>query len=141
MSQQLSMALPGGLIGGVLLGGLYVLLARRSGRHEMPMLAAGLIVAAAAYLVFAWTGNSSMRELRLEIVGAVLFVPIALAGARWWPLLLGIGWLAHAAWDVLIHWPAQPWVPGLYPVFCVSFDLVVAAYFLFLLAMPKTGNQ
>jgi hypothetical protein len=136
MSPQLSLALPAGLIAGVLLGGLYLLIARRS-RCEMLLLALGLIVAAAAYLVFAITGSSSIRELRLEIAGFVLFTPIALAGVRWWPILLGIGWLAHAGWDFLIHWPAQPWVPALYPVFCGSFDLVVAAYFLFLFAMRK----
>jgi hypothetical protein len=135
MSLQPFLALPGALMGGVFLAALYLFLARRLGRWEIWFLAAGLIVAAAAYLGFAVTGASSPREYRLEIVGMVIFTPMALAGARWWPPLVGLGWLVHGAWDVLLHWPAQAWVPGLYPVFCVSFDLMVAAYFLFLLGM------
>ena len=135
MSLQPFLALPGALMAGVVLGALYLFLVRRAGRREIWLLAAGLIVAAAVYLGFALTGASSPREYRLEIIGVVIFTPIALGGARWWPPLVGLGWLLHAAWDVLLHWPAQAWVPGLYPVFCVSFDLVVAAYFLFLLGM------
>jgi hypothetical protein len=135
MSLQPFLALPGALMAGVVLGALYLFLARRAGRMEIWLLAAGLIVAAAVYLVFALTGASSPREYRLEIIGMVIFTPMALGGARWWPPLVGLGWLLHGAWDVLLHWPAQAWLPGLYPVFCVSFDLVVAAYFLFLLGM------
>lgn len=138
MSLQPFLALPAALIAGVLLGALYLLFARRAGRLETWVLAAGLIVAAAAYVVFASTGPSTPREYRLEIVGVVIFAPIALAGARWWPALVGIGWLLHGGWDVLLHWPAQPWVPALYPVFCMAFDLVIAAYFLFLVGMRST---
>src|SRR6266699_1199425 len=141
MNQQLPLMLPAGLLVGVGLGALYLVLARKAGRHETSLLAAGLIAAALIYLVFAVDGASTPREFRLEIVGVVIFTPLALGGARWWPPLLGIGWLLHAAWDVLLHWPPQGWVPGLYPVFCGAFDLVVAAYFLFLFAMPQSAEQ
>ena len=141
MSPQVPLALPGGLLGGVALGAVFLLLARKAGRAENLVLASGLLVAALIYLAFAISGQAPPRELRLEIVGLVVFTPLALAGARWWPPLLGIGWLMHAGWDILLHWPPQAWVPGLYPVFCVAFDLVVAAYFLFLFALPRNAGD
>src|SRR5262249_19289062 len=132
MSPQLPLSLPAGLLGGVVTGALFVLVARRAGRYATWVFAVGLIVAALIYLGFALGGAISPRQYRWEIRGVIIFTPVALAGARWWPSLVGLGWLAHAGWDMLLHWPAQPWVPSLYPVLCGAFDLVVAAYFLFL---------
>ena len=85
----------------------------------------------------AWLGRGSRAEIQLESVGVAVFTLLALVGLRWWPTLLGIGWLLHAGWDILVHWPPQPWVPVLYPLSCVAFDLVIAAYFLFLATLRE----
>ena len=125
------LALPASLIAGVLLGGVFVLLIRRLGaKGEIAFLALGLVVAAGLYVAFAGA-RDGMEKMPLEFAGLLLFGATAAAGARFWPPLIGIGWLAHGAWDILLHWPPPRYVPQLYPVFCVSFDLVVAVYVMF----------
>jgi hypothetical protein len=139
LTQQLPVGnLIAALLVGVVVGAFFLVLARRFGRSATAMLATGLIIAALIYVGFAVRGGTSPTELRQEILGLIVFTLLAVAGLRWWPPLVGIGWLLHGGWDILLHWPVQAWVPGLYPVFCVSFDLVVAAYFLFLFALPKS---
>ena len=137
MSPQIPLILPFGLLGGCILGAVFLLWVRRLGRWENAVLAAGLEAAALLYLTMAWLGRGSRAEIQLEFVGVVVFTLLALVGLRWWPTLLGIGWLLHAGWDILVHWPPQPWVPVLYPLSCVAFDLVIAAYFLFLATLRE----
>ncbi len=120
-----------------MLGAVFLLWVRRLGRWENAVLAAGLGAAALIYLTMAWLGRGSRAEIQLELVGVAAFTLLALVGLRWWPTLVGIGWLFHAGWDILLHWPPQPWVPVLYPLSCVAFDLVVAAYFLFLATLRE----
>ena len=105
---------------GVVLAAFYLVLARRTGRAANAIVAAGLIVAALIYVGFAVTGSVTTAEFRLEVLGLIVFTMLAVAGLRWWQPLVGIGWLLHGGWDILLHWPPQPWVPALYPVACVS---------------------
>lgn len=93
---------------GVLLGTAFLAFARRRGpQGEVRVCAAGLLVAALVYAGFA---------------------AIVVAG----------GWLAHVAWDVGLHsGAARSFVPRWYPLLCVGFYVLVAAYLLWRTAVPR----
>ena len=103
----------------------YVVYARTR-RRPAVVFAAGLIVAAAIYVVFALFAMD-WRSVLLELGGLLLFTAIAFGGLRWTSHLLAIGWLAHVAWDLLLH-PVQlsGFAPWWYPALCIGFDLFVA---------------
>ena len=124
---------------GAVLGGLFVLVARRSGRTaETRLLAFGLVLAALIYVVVALPG-ADRGWLTLEAAGLGLFGVLAWLGVRaslWW---LALGWVAHVAWDVGLHLErTQAVVAPWYPLLCVGFDLVVAGY---LLGPASAGRQ
>jgi hypothetical protein len=118
------------IILGAVLGGLFVLLARRLGqRAEARLLAAGLAVAALIYVGLALA--SAGRWLAIETAGVAIFGTLAWLGVRassWW---LALGWLGHVAWDVGLHLDRpQPVTPEWYPLLCVGLDLIVAGFLL-----------
>jgi hypothetical protein len=121
--------LPRGLVLMIVLGAVlalpYVAYARTR-RRPAVLFAAGLIVAAAIYVVFALFA-ADWRSVLVELGGVLLFAAIAFGGLRWPSYLLAIGWLAHAGWDLLLH-PVQlsGHAPWWYPALCIGFDLVVA---------------
>jgi hypothetical protein len=110
---------------------LFVLAARLAGaKRELRIYAGGLVVAAVIYLGFALL-NGGADRLGLELLGVLAFTAVAVLSLRVSPALVGAGWAAHVAWDVVLHggMPA-PYVPGWYPTVCVGFDLLVAGYVL-----------
>ena len=114
------------VVAGAGLALLYVTVARRRPHvGERLVLAWGLVVAAALYVVFA-IRTASLQWIGLELLGLAVFSAIAAAGAWRWSSLLVVGWVTHVAWDVLLHGAATPFVPSWYPPLCVGFDLVVA---------------
>ena len=120
------------LLLGVALAVLFILFAgTRKPRRERVVYSVGLIVASLVYAAFAVSG-ASVRQLMNEAVGVAVFTLVAVLGLRasaWW---LVFGWAAHVLWDVGIHLILpQGFVPGWYPVACISFDLTVAAVLAF----------
>ncbi len=99
--------------------------ARASPRGERRAYAQGLAIAALIYVAFALIGGATIREIGLEIGGVAFYGALAAVGLRF-PLALVIGWAAHVGWDLLLHHPAQSWVPSWYPGACLGFDLVFA---------------
>ena len=95
---------------------------------RIPFVGVLLGVAAGVYPVFALAGTSA-SERRVQWIAAVSFALVATAGiafSAWW---LTVGWVLHAAWDALHHAGHRgASVPEHYPMFCLSFDLVLAAY-------------
>ena len=98
-------------------------------KREMTQYAIGLVVAALIYVVFAVAGGAPLSWLLLESGGVVLFSLVALIGVRISTWALIIGWVAHTVWDVLLHKVLSVgFVPEWYPVGCLGFDLLLAAY-------------
>ena len=95
---------------------------------RIPFVGVLLGVAAGVYPGFA-LGSTPTRERRLQWLVTVAFAFVATAGiafSAWW---LTAGWVLHAAWDALHHAGRRgAWVPVHYPMFCLSFDLVLAVY-------------
>jgi hypothetical protein len=108
---------------------VFILLARRLGPgRELRLYGAGLILAALIYVGFAARG-ATFRWLAVEIAGAAAFTLLALLGLRISALILALAWGAHAGWDLLLHKLADAaFVPEWYPLACLSFDLLLAAY-------------
>ncbi|QXD15116.1 hypothetical protein GQ464_017185 [Rhodocaloribacter litoris] len=110
---------------------------RRYGqRRERRFFAVALGVAAFLYVVFAMRGGGP-SWIGIETAGLVAFGLLAWRGASprrepargacW----LAAGWLLHVGWDVGLHATgATPFVPPFYPMLCVAYDLIVAAYLL-----------
>ena len=118
------------VIAGALACVVYVLAARRAGPGREPKVyAVGLVLAALVYVGFAAAGGAARRWWVLESVGLVLFSAAALLVTRRNVWALALGWAAHAAWDFLLHGPADAaFVPGWYPAVCAGFDLALALY-------------
>lgn len=105
------------LFAGVALALPYLFYAARA-REARRLFAAGLVVAACIYVLFAAAAGT---KLLMEIGGVAVFGILAYVGVRHSVYVLALGWVAHVAWDLLLH-PSDWW----YPVACIGFDLVVA---------------
>jgi len=114
---------------GILLGASFLFYACRRGPHAETMVCAGgLVVAALIYVGFAVARGAGRLDLFLELGGVLLFGLVAVRFRRS-PLLVGAGWMAHVGWDVGLHsGGVRGFVPASYPLVCVGFDLLVAAY-------------
>lgn len=116
------------ILAGVVLSIPYLAWSRRTVHRPLRAWSAGLVVAAALYVVFA-AARGRTDDLLLEILGLLLFTFIAIAGMRYWPQLLAVGWVAHVAWDLYLHPVADGgYAPWWYPLLCVGFDLFVAGF-------------
>ncbi|MFK8186044.1 MAG: DUF6010 family protein [Phormidesmis sp.] len=117
------------LVMGWALALLFINVARLNPDMEQSVLAAGLIIAATAYLMMAsFTGSPAW--LALEGAGLMIYGLAAILGifvSPWW---LAAGWLAHPVWDIAFHWlgAGALFVPSAYVIICLSFDIMVALY-------------
>lgn len=103
---------------------------------RVPIVGVLLGFAAGVYPGFAQSGADAgsqsaptAAETRLQWVVALLFAAIAVVGialSAWW---LAAGWILHAAWDARHHAGRRgDWVPPHYPMFCLVYDLGLAAF-------------
>ena len=96
-----------------------------------------MIVIASYYGLFAVIGGSG-QALMLESVGIATFLLLSLIGFKstlWW--VVG-GLVAHGVFD-WFHGRliADPGVPSWWPMFCLTYDVVAAAYLSWLLGCSK----
>jgi hypothetical protein len=92
-----------------------------------------MIVIALLYALFAVMGGSA-RALAIESIAIVAFVGASVAGFRTSLWLVVAALAAHGLFD-FIHADviANPGVPAWWPAFCLSYDIVAAAYLAWLL--------
>ena len=97
-----------------------------------------LIVIAFYYVLFGVMGGST-RALAIEVVGAMIFVTVAVVGYKLNQWLVVGGIAAHGLFDfVHPHLIADPGVPAWWPAFCGTIDVGLGALFaLFLLQRAK----
>lgn len=108
---------------------IFIFLARRLGpKLELRLYAISLIIAALIYVIFAAL-DPKIEWLMLELAGMLVFTLLAFVGLKISALLLALAWALHAGWDVFLHkLPHVAFVPDWYPLACLSFDLLLAAY-------------
>ena len=87
-----------------------------------------LIVIAAYYILFAVMGGSR-HALAWELVVAIAFSTVAIMGALYLPVLVGVGIVAHGLFDFVHHTMIQDaGVPDWWPGFCGSLDVVLGLW-------------
>lgn len=93
-----------------------------------------MIVIASCYALFAVMGGS-VHALAIESIAIVAFVGVAIAGFRTSLWLVVAALAAHGLFDFIHgHVIVNPGVPAWWPPFCLSYDVVAAAYLAWLLA-------
>jgi hypothetical protein len=121
------------LLIGAVLGALLVLAAHSLRRLTRLILYISLLIAQLAYVVFAINAQVGSGWVLVEAAGVLVFGATGwrgLHGSPWW---LVAAWALHPVWDLALHMagggPGSAIVPLLaYPIPCLSFDWVVAAY-------------
>ena len=94
--------------------------------YEVWAWAAFLVVAALIYVGFAAFNGASMAWTLTEVGGLAGYGLVAWIGAARFPPLVGVGWLLHVLWDVVLHPGGHPgFVPSWYPPLCLGFDVYV----------------
>ena len=124
---------------GVLAAAGAILLARRAftPKAEQVVYALFLIVIAVFYLAFAAYFQAEAAAWRMESAAVFGFAVSGLVAMRV-PLALMVGYAAHGVWDLVHEFGVHGYsafepgqltaIPLAYGVFCLAFDLVVAAY-------------
>lgn len=120
---------------GAIAAALLILSSRPLRHRELRIYSAGLVITAIAYLLFGLRFGAPVHHLAVESVGAFIFSAAALLGLWRWPPLLALGWSAHIAWDLFLHFADGPtFAPAWYPLLCVGFDLFLGGYIAGLIA-------
>ena len=96
-----------------------------------------MIIIASYYALFAVMGGS-VRALAVESIVIVAFLGASIAGFRTSLWLVVAALAAHGLFD-FIHdrLIANPGVPAWWPPFCLSYDVVAAAYLAWLLSRSR----
>jgi hypothetical protein len=133
------------LVAGALLALVLVVVAHLLKRLRMEILFAVLLMAALAYVWFAYRAQAGPAWLLVEAVGVVIYGAIGWRGLRSSPSWLAAAWALHPVWDVGLHWlgPGRAFVhPLRYAIPCISFDLLIAAYIAYLVSRePKFAAE
>jgi hypothetical protein len=121
------------LVDGFLSGSILLAVAFILRRYTKVILALVLIVAALAYIMFAYRTSQDLGWLLIELGGVAIYGTMGIVGIRrstWW---LVAGWALHPVWDIALHFfgPGHTFAPITYTIPCLSFDLWVAALIAF----------
>jgi hypothetical protein len=99
-----------------------------------------LIVIAFLYLLFAAMAKST-SSLVAEAIPAFMFVAMAALGFRKTPWLVVAGLALHGVFDFFHHaMIANPGVPVWWPGWCLSYDVVAAAYLAALILIRRPSH-
>lgn len=109
-------------------------------QQKYKILAAGLFIASAIYVLFAITTLNEIW-ITVEIVGLLLFLLFIWMGFHYSMWFVVLGWALHIVWDVGVH-PQEtaPYVPLWYAWLCVGFDAVVAFYLAVMIARQEQAT-
>jgi hypothetical protein len=128
---------------GVAVGVLTIVLARVI-RGQRWLYSLGLLTLPSLYAFFALQAGEQAVGVK-EMIYGVPFVVVGLVFAfvsvRQSAVVVGAFWILHGLYD-LTHgqFITNPGVPGWYPVFCFSVDVVVGAYLLWLSRRISNAN-
>jgi hypothetical protein len=89
------------------------------------------------YALFAVIGGSA-HALSIESIAILAFLGMSVAGYRSSLWLVVVALAAHGLFDFIHgHLIANPGVPAWWPPFCLSYDVVAAAYLAWLLLRSR----
>ena len=126
---------------GVAVGVLTIVLARII-RGQRWLYALGLLTLPGLYAFFALQAGEQavgVKELIYGIPFVVVGLVFAFVSVRQSAVVVGAFWILHGLYDLTHHqFFTNAGVPGWYPVFCFSVDVVIGAYLLWL--SPRISN-
>lgn len=116
------------LVEGLVSSSLLLVVAFALRRYTKVILALVLIVAALAYILFAYRTDQEPFWLLIELLGVGIYGTMGLLGMRRSPWWLVTGWALHPVWDIALHFfgPGHTFAPVTYTITCLSYDLWVA---------------
>ena len=128
---------------GVALGVLTIVLARIiRGQHWLYSL--GLLTLPSLYAFFALRAGEQavgVKEMIYGIPYVVAGLVFAFVSVRQSAVVVGAFWILHGLYDLTHHrFITNAGVPGWYPVFCFSVDVVIGAYLLWLSRRISNAN-
>lgn len=91
----------------------------------------GLVLIAVIYIGFALWGQASDWYF-IEFGGLIIYGFFAFLGYKYSYWILALGWVLHVFWDINLHMLNNvDFVPVWYAPFCLTFDIVFAAYIIY----------
>lgn len=128
---------------GVAVGVLTIVLARViRGQHWLYSI--GLLTLPSLYASFALHAGEPAVGVKEMIYGVPFIVAglvFALVSVRQSAIVVGAFWILHALYDLTHNqFLTNAGVPGWYPVFCFSVDVVIGAYLLWLSRRISNAN-
>jgi hypothetical protein len=124
--------------------GVLTIFVARAIRGQHWLYSIGLLVLPGLYALFALSTREPgvlIKEMLYGIPFLVAGLAFTFASVRRSAVVVGAFWIAHGLYDVT-HGAlfANPGVPGWYPVWCCSVDVVVGAYLLWLSRRIRDAN-
>lgn len=128
---------------GIAVGVLTIVLARIiRGQHWLYSI--GLLTLPSLYASFALRAGEpavGVKEMLYGVPFIVAGLVFAFVSVRQSAVVVGAFWILHALYDLTHHqFFTNAGVPGWYPVFCFSVDVVVGAYLLWLSRRISNAN-
>lgn len=128
---------------GVAIAVLTIVLARII-RGERWMYSIGLLTLPSLYAFFALQAHEpavGIQEMIYGIPFIIVGLVFAFVSVRGSAIVVGVFWMLHGLYD-LTHsrFITNAGVPGWYPVFCFSVDIVIGAYLLWLSRRIANAN-
>lgn len=128
---------------GAAVGVLTIFLARTI-HGERWVYSIGLISLPSLYALFALQAGEHALGAREMLYGAPFLMAglaFAIVSVRHSAIVVGVLWILHGLYDLLhARLLTNPGVPGWYPVWCCSVDVVIGAYVLWLSERIVDGN-
>jgi len=128
---------------GVAVGVLTIVLARII-RGQRWLYSLGLLTLPSLYAFFALQAGEQAVSIQ-ELIYGIPFVAVGLVfafvSARQSAVVVGAFWILHGLYDLThSHFITNAGVPGWYPVFCFSVDVVIGVYLLWLSRRISNAN-
>ena len=128
---------------GAAVGVLTILLAR-SIRGQRWLYSIGLLVLPSLYALFALQAGEyavGVKEMLYGLPFLAAGLAFALVSLRQSAVVVGAFWMLHGLYDLMhARLITNPGVPGWYPVWCCSVDVVIGAYLLWLSRRVADAN-
>jgi hypothetical protein len=131
-----------GLIG-VAVGVLTIVLARII-RGERWLYSLGLLTLPSLYAFFALQAGEQavgVKEMIYGVPFVLVGLVVAFVSVRHSAVVVGAFWILHGLYDLMhSQFITNAGVPGWYPIFCFSVDVVIGAYLLWLSRRISDAN-
>ena len=125
---------------GIITAVLIIILTRLLSRYFTAKLMAATILVAIAFIYVGFSLKENPVDLTiLEIGVALIFYFMATIGYTKNGSLIAYGIILHGAWDIIHHqaFIIKTDVPGYWPSFCLTVDIIDGLFFLFLFKRQK----